>query len=253
MSSEAAPTITLYGFEHKLSEPSVSGFCQKLETFFRAAGVAYKFEKAVPFSAPKGKLPYIALEVPGRPKETIPDSHFIIRRLVSSGIAKDLDASLTPSQKAESRAFQAWTEDSAYPAIVLTRWTRPANYRIIKADLPVSEPIKTLLCWYLSRRICSALDGHGVARHSNAEVDLLIEEWVEGVDTRLETGKYFHDGNEPTLVDVMLYGFLVNTLSQRSNPEVNLMLLKKPKIKEYVVRLTRMWFPEYEDYLKVVE
>ncbi|KII92726.1 hypothetical protein PLICRDRAFT_37526 [Plicaturopsis crispa FD-325 SS-3] len=246
-----ASFIQLYGFAKQPDDSSASGFCQKLETFFRAANIeGYTHVATIPPKAPKGKLPYISLERDGK-TEVIPDTHFIVEHLVRTGVAPDLDASLTPVQRAESRAWEAWTEERMYPAIVHTRMGRPHNFATLQAGLPVPAPLRPLVGWYLRRQILSSLWYQGVGRHSSKEIDSFIREWVDALADRLEDaaekGGFFH-GSEPTMVDVVVYGFLANMFCAggKMNKEMTEMLLGKVIIRRYVATLTRRWFPEYD-------
>jgi len=79
--------LKLFVFDKPPSVPSSSYYCQKLETYLRANSTPYTVNFALPFSAPKGKLPFVEFE----DGEKLPDSWFIIRRLASTDKAKDLN------------------------------------------------------------------------------------------------------------------------------------------------------------------
>ena len=120
-------TLQFYAFQKPYDQPSASGYCQKLETFFRATDFRdYEPHFTLPFRAPKGKLPYVVFE-----GQTIPDSHFIVQHLVKTKKVPDLDASLTPSQRAETRAWQAYVEELIYPAAVFSRL---AHFDLVKEE-----------------------------------------------------------------------------------------------------------------------
>lgn len=51
--------IKLYQFERTWGIPNLSPFCCKIETYLRMAGIEYDIKSVLPFSAPKGKLPFI--------------------------------------------------------------------------------------------------------------------------------------------------------------------------------------------------
>ncbi|EIN05185.1 hypothetical protein PUNSTDRAFT_92068 [Punctularia strigosozonata HHB-11173 SS5] len=247
-------SVVIHGFSKPSANiPSASGYCQKLETFLRAVGSpSYELADAVPFTAPKGKLPWATITTPGS-SQVIPDSHYIVRHLIASGLSPDPDASLTPAERADSRAWQAWVEELVYPAVVSTRWLRPANYAIVKHELSAPAPVKPVIAWIIYRRIKTGLTGHGVARHSDEEVDVLLKEYVDALDARLSAAKseFFHGGEEPTMVDIVTWSFLVNSLALQSNPEFNVLILGKPRLMRYVVALAKKWFPEYESIIKL--
>jgi len=247
--------IQLCVFEKKFEEPSGSGYCQKLETFFRACEYTkYEVVHSTISKAPKGKLPFIILDG----KQHIADSHFIIRHLIREGRIKDLDkeAGLTPIQRAESRAWQAYMEELVYPAAVWTRFAYPENFEILKQEVFNSVPI--LIRWILlpviKSRVRKGLIGHGVGRHSREEVDSIIEDFVENLTTRLHAsnGDFFH-GKSPSVIDCVVYGNLVNALQMKSNPTYTKLILSKEILKAYIARGTRLWFPEYTGILEMVK
>jgi glutathione S-transferase len=255
----SAPTtkekkIQLCVFEKKDDESSGSGYCQELETFFRASAfTSYEVKFTTQFSAPKGKLPYIIEQPSGK---AIGDSHFIIRHLIKEGIVRDLDAELTPAQKAESRAWQAWIEELIYPAVGWTRVGYPENLTVLKEEAFQKLPfgIRHLVSWLVPRRIQSALIAHGVGRHTREEVDNIIEEFVKSLTVRLgeSEGVYFHGGANPTIIDCIVYGFLVNGLRMKSNPGYTKLILVSEMLRQYIAHGTRLWFPEYSGILQMV-
>ena len=250
--SQSSLSIDFFQFAKPPNGPSPSGYCQKLETFFRAVNFKdYTLKDALPFTAPKGKLPYVQIHRDGK-TDTIADSHFIIKHLITSKLLPDPDGGLSPEQQADSRAWQSWTEDLTYPAIVVTRWMRPANYAVMKNSMPVPWVLKSVLGAYFYRVIKDAMWKHGVGRHSDDEVDELLKEYVDALEARLGNGGFFH-GEEPTMADIIVYGFLANALGEAANPEYTKMLLASTRIRKYTAELTRRWFPEYETILQMVE
>jgi glutathione S-transferase len=250
--SQSSLSIDFYQFTKPPNGPSPSGFCQKLEAYFRAVNFKdYTLKDAFPFSAPKKKLPYVQIHKDGK-TDTVADSHFIIKHLITSKLLPDPDEGLTPAQRADTRAWQAWTEERNYPAIVHIRWMRPANYTAMKNSMPVPWVLKPVLGTYFYRLIEDALWKQGVGRHSDQEIDELLKEYVDALEARLGKSGFFH-GVEPTMADIIVYGFLANALGEAGNPEYTKMLLASERIRNYTAELTRRWFPEYEEILEVVE
>lgn len=256
-------------------QPSPSGFCQKLETVFRASGFTdYQLKFSYPHQGPKGKVPWIVLHTSSitlsdgsqskAGSETIADSHFITQHLVKQGIIPDLDAGLTASQKADSRAWQAYTEELNYTAIVWTRWFIPSNFQIMRrvfSSVPI--PIRWILEWFIYGRVKAATYAAGVGRHSKEEIISIMERWVGDLrDHFVEKDTPWFHGDKPTYIDCVLYGMLANVLGQECNPEITAMILSgngvgKDKggevLRDYVKRGTKLWFPEYEQILRVVQ
>lgn len=246
-------SLKLYGFSKDVNAPSFSGFCQKLETFLRATEfTAYTMHDATPRSAPKGKIPYIQFTHADGATDTLADTHMIVRYLIETEVVRDPDAALSAAQRADSRAWQAWTEELVYLLIVTERWSKPANFAATKTALRVSAWFRPFFAWYVRRAIFSVMWTNGVGRHTDEERSRLAREYFEGLDAKLEGRDYFH-GSEPTAIDTVLYGFLSNIVSGPGNPETTAFVLGSERLRRYTMRLTRKWFPEYEDLIEVLE
>lgn len=110
--------ITLYrGFQGS-GKYVWSPFVTKLEARLRFAGLAYRTEAGSLFKAPKGKIPYVAIssktESCSQPPALLADSTLIAERLVEDGVSEDLNAELSPTEKALDLAIGALLEDKLY-------------------------------------------------------------------------------------------------------------------------------------------
>lgn len=110
-----------------------SPFVSKLEARLRFGGVSYHTEAGSLSKAPKGKIPYATYD----PKESdtkttppsplvLPDSTFIIRKLVDDGVLEDINAKLSPTEKAHDLALRALLEDKLY--FTQVGWLRPVVF-----------------------------------------------------------------------------------------------------------------------------
>src|SRR3979490_2995880 len=107
--------IILHGFGAGFGLPEISPFVTKTEVQLNMAGLAYRKEKAMPPSSPKGQLPYI--EDDG---ERIADSTFI-RAHIEGKYGFDFDAPLNLQQRAQAWAFERMIEHHVYWALVGAR------------------------------------------------------------------------------------------------------------------------------------
>ncbi|KZT22102.1 hypothetical protein NEOLEDRAFT_1138443 [Neolentinus lepideus HHB14362 ss-1] len=234
------------------NNPSSSGFCQKLESYLRATSVPYEYVTAYPFQAPKGKVPFVTMPS----GEKIPDSHFIIRHLKATGVTKDLDADLTPAQKADSRAWQAWLEEIVYNCMVYERWIDDAGYVESAKEFQDQAPwpLGSLLAWYFRRRIRNALYYAGIGRHSIDEVHTLEKEFVDALDAKFADGReYFHETSSPTEIDIFLYAFITQGLSQNGNPYFTGLVMEKRALKDFAKKMLEKLHPEYEGVEKMLQ
>ena len=105
--------ITVYrGFEGS-GGYTWSPFVTKLETRLRFGGLSYQVDAGSPMKAPRHKIPYVQISS-GQSTETIGDSELIVQKLVEDGLLQDLDATLSPVEKACSHAVRAMLEDKLY-------------------------------------------------------------------------------------------------------------------------------------------
>lgn len=103
-----------------IPSPSQSPFVTKLETRLRFASLPYRTDAGSPKSAPKGKIPYTTISEPttntnsNAPATRLADSGVIIEKLKENGFLHDLNAGLSPEQKAYDMALTALLEDKLY-------------------------------------------------------------------------------------------------------------------------------------------
>lgn len=90
-------------------------FVTKLEARLRFAGVSYRTEAGSLSKAPRGKIPYIEISKTdsGSPT-TLADTVLITEKLVEDGVLDDLNAKLSPAEKAHDLAIRALLEDKLY-------------------------------------------------------------------------------------------------------------------------------------------
>jgi len=249
--------LKLHVFDKPTSSPYLSHFCQKLETYLRATSTSYEYAKELPFNAPKGKLPYVTLAS----GEVLADSQFIIQRL-SSDVSRDcdLDKHLTPARRAQSRAYTAYVDELIFPALVWHRASEPENWQELYREVFVAQlpwGLRDLAAAYQQRVYRLTAWYNGIGRHTPEEVRAILSEWVGGVEEILKSNKtderqaYMMGLDAPTLADVVVYSLLVVSLGTRSNKFVWKRIMRSDILRLYVKRLTELWFPEYDEILRL--
>lgn len=110
------PAITIFRGFPATAAYVWSPFACKLEARLRFAGLAYKVDQGAPPKGPRGKIPYIALSAKDGDSapETVSDTSMISEKLVDDGLAEDLNAKLTPVEKAQDAAVRALLEEKLY-------------------------------------------------------------------------------------------------------------------------------------------
>jgi hypothetical protein len=114
--TDDAPTTTVYRAFPGSGTHVWSPFVVKLETRLRLAGIKYTTAAGSMKDAPRGKFPYVTLARggPGGAPLSLADSTLIIKRLAADGTLPDLNAGLSPEERARDLALRALFEDKLY-------------------------------------------------------------------------------------------------------------------------------------------
>ncbi len=198
--------ITLYQFQPCLGIQNLSPFCLKLESYLRMTELPYTVADAADVrKAPKQKLPYIT-----DGDRTIADSSFIIDYLKQT-YGDPLDQNLSLPEQGISLAFRRLMEENLYWAMVYSRWAEDDNWKRLRdiyfSDLP--PILRTLIPSQVRKDTLQKLDGHGIGRHSRAEIYQIGQRDIKALSDFL-SGKPFLLGDRPTSLDATGYGFLAN-------------------------------------------
>jgi glutathione S-transferase len=157
--------------------------------------------------APKGKLPYIDDD-----GERIGDSTFI-RWHIEKKYGFDFDRGLSAEQRAVAWAFEKMAEDNLYWGIVDARWTDDANFRKGPAAFfsKIPAPVRPIVVALIRRQVRKSLHGHGLGRHSQAEIVRLATRDVDAIADYLGQKPFFM-GSDPTGVDATMFAFAAGIL-----------------------------------------
>lgn len=200
-----------------------SPFVNKLEARFRLAGLAYRIDVGSPRQAPRGKIPYVSVEGSDEP---VGDTALVTRKLIDDGILADLNAGLTPAEKAQDLAVRALLEEKLYFYGLHERWV--GNYYAMRdgvlAALPF--PVRFVVGNLAYRAAVSALHGQGTGRYSDEELRQFKQETWESLEALLAESRvksaaaaggsdrpfWLLGRAEPTEADAALYGFITASL-----------------------------------------
>jgi glutathione S-transferase len=232
--------IKLHQFEPAFGLPNASPFCMKLETYLRMAGVP--FEMAPPnlqdlHKAPKGKMPFV--DDNGK---IIADSTFIIDYLKTNHGDK-LDSWLSVEQKAVAQSFQRLMEENLYWAIVHTRWFEPQGWAAIKVAFfdKMPAPLKWFVPALARRGTLKAMHGHGIGRHSPAEIHEIGKRDITAIAEFLGDKPYFM-GDQPSTIDATVYAFAANLVYVPIASPLKQQAEKYPQLKAYCERMRARYY-----------
>jgi len=231
--------IVLQQFQAAFGQPSGSPFCVKAHLLLKLAGLQYQtVDIADPRKTPKGKLPVIIDD-----GSTVADS-FYIRRHIEKKYGVDFDANLTPAERATSAAFIALADEHLYWAGVYSRWIDDAGWPIVKdtffTNLP--GPLKMIIPPIARSQIRAQLKGHGIGRHSSAEIYELGSADLDRLSDWLADKPYFM-GQAPTAADASVYAMVAAILEAPFESPLKRHGLTRTNLVDYCRRFGAEMFP----------
>ncbi|MBU0602329.1 MAG: glutathione S-transferase family protein [Gammaproteobacteria bacterium] len=230
--------IRLFQFPPAMGLPNASGFCLKLETWLRMAGLPYQNVHTMNLArAPKGKLPHVDDD-----GVAVADSGFIIEHLTQRyGVT--LDRHLDAGARAQSLLLQRALEEHLYWCMLYFRWaddrywpaTREAFFGALGA--PRSWFVPALVRKAMVKQVSSA----GIGRHSTEEVVTLAMQDVGALATVLGDKPFLFGA--PSSIDASAYGMLANLLFV----DIDLPLKRRviqdfPKVVAYCERMRQVYW-----------
>jgi glutathione S-transferase len=235
--------ITLYTFGPDFGLPDPSPFVTKAEILLKMARLPYRTDTGGFRGAPKGKLPY--LDDDG---EQVADSTFI-RWHIEKKYRFDFDRGLTSEQRAAAWAFEKMAEDQLYWALVHARWMSDTNFYKGPAHFfaKVPSPLRPLVITMVRRGLRRTIHGHGLGRHSDAEITALATRSIAAISDYLGSKPFFM-GGEPTGIDASMFAFAAGALCPLFDTPIRAAAEGHDNLKAYVGRMTARFYP----YLKEV-
>ena len=230
--------IKLYQFAPAFGLPNASPFCMKLETYLRMAGLPFELDNSGNvMKAPKRKLPYI-----DDGGTVVADTSFIIDHL-KRHYGDPLDAALTPQERAMATAFQRLFEEDLYWAVVHTRWADDAGWAKTRAAFfgAMPAPLRWVLPPLARRGLLAEMRGHGMGRHSVAEIESIGCRDVTAIADFL-ADKPFMLGALPTSLDATAHAFLANLLWAPIESPIRRHAQSRPTLEAYCRRMRDRYF-----------
>lgn len=221
----ASPPLTIFRGAGTPGHFSWSPFAAKLEARLRFDSVPYKVLGGSPKTAPRGKIPWVQLSS----GEKLSDTTSIARRLVADDVLTDLNANLTPLQRAHDVAVRALLEDKAYFYGVREKWCD--NFETMRENslALVPWPIRWVVGYLARGTVVRMLHGQGAGRLTGEEVEILRAEAWESLDALLVEAKratrsggdddkkdtapfWLLGGEGPSEADATIFAFVASAL-----------------------------------------
>ncbi|MEZ5910343.1 MAG: glutathione S-transferase family protein [Hyphomicrobiaceae bacterium] len=232
--------ITLYTFGEKFGLPDPSPFCMKAITLLRMAGLDFETAPCDPRKAPKGKGPWLD------DNGTIVADTTFIRWHLEARHAIAFDKGLSPAETATAWAFEKMCEEHLYWAVVYERWMLDEHFDNGPRDFftIVPAPLRPLVIKLARRDIKRNLWGHGIGRHSYAEIQRLAVRDIDSLADFL-ADKPFLMGDAPCGADASVHGAVSQLLSEQFQTPLLAATRRHANLVAYRDRGLRLWYPEH--------
>lgn len=197
--------IELYKFGPAFGLRETGPFVLKTLSYMRLADIPFKeIVQGDPRKAPKKKVPYIVDE-----GTAIGDSTFIIKHLKAK-FGDPLSKGLSAEQLAKGHALKVMLEERTYWAgMIHPRWVKTGHHQLIANAFFKEIPgfLRMTIFRAIAKGVAKSSMGHGIGRHSDAEIFELGLDDVRAVETLLGSKKFML-GAKPAEVDATVFAFL---------------------------------------------
>jgi glutathione S-transferase len=232
--------ITLYTFGPYFGLPDASPFVMKAEVLLQMAELPYETDAGGFSKAPKGKLPYIADE-----GAIVADSS-LIRLHIENKYGFDFDAGLSPAERGIARAFDKMCEDHLYWAGLHLRWMVDENFdkgprRFFDA---APKPFRPIIAAIARRQFKRNLWGHGMGRHTVAEMQALAAPDLDALADFLADKPYLM-GDKPCGADAAVFPMVAHGLCPHFDNGLRTHAEGRPNLVAYSNRLMGQYFPNF--------
>jgi len=229
--------ITLFGFGPAFGLPDPSPFVMKTDVQLKMAGLSHKWQRGGPQAAPKGKIPFIDDD-----GLIVADSTFI-RAHLESQYRVDLDSGLLTFERALAWSMERMLEDHLYFALLHARWMDDANFAKGPAHFFDGAPDGAREAG--RERVRLVLHGHGLGRHSDAEIAELAERSLGALSDFLGDKPYLM-GERACGADATMFAMLAGILTPFFESRLRDVALGHRNLAAYAERMMQLYYPEFE-------
>jgi glutathione S-transferase len=235
--------IELYQLPPLWGLQNFSPACMKLETWLRIAEIPYEAKPADMSQAPKGKVPYIRDQ-----GVFIGDSTLIIDH-IKKAYGKDPDQGLSDADRAVSLSFRRLMKENFYWVISYSRWVDDQNWPVYRKELvsalapAVPEQVGEQIGAGLRAQQMEQLRGHGMGRHSGAEIRAIGIADLGAIADFLGA-KAFFMADHPTTADAAVYAYVASMIDCPLPDPVKDYAFGRENLVAYTRRMRARFFPE---------
>jgi glutathione S-transferase len=229
--------VILHRFGPFFGAPDSSPFVIKVMLLLKLAGVPFRDVPGNPLRAPRKLLPVIEDE-----GALIADSA-LIRAHIERAYGFDFDAGLTEAEKAVAWAVERMCEDHLYFAMLDARWTDAEAFRKGVGTMfgVVPAPLRPVAKAMLRRANAARLHGHGLGRHSPADIAALAIRDIDALAAILGDRPYLM-GEAPCGADAFVYAIVTSILTPPLDNPLRAAMAARGNLVAYCERMTAEFF-----------
>ena len=233
--------ITLYTFGPHFGLPDPSPFVMKGEMLLKLAGLPYEKSTKGFLRAPKGKLPYIDDD-----GTIVADSTFM-RLHLERKYGIEFDRGLTARDRGIAWATEKMLEDHLYWVMIYWRWIDDANFAKGPANFFKRAP--ALIRPFVKRKVRgsvrSRLHGHGMGRHTEAEMTQLSDRAFDALSQVMGDGRYLM-GSQVCGADATAFAFVAGALASLFESPAHEKARSLNNLVAYRDRMAAEFYPDFK-------
>ncbi|KAH1380128.1 hypothetical protein KXX10_007965 [Aspergillus fumigatus] len=190
--------------------------------------------------APRGKVPYVSIQIGEQPPQTLADSTLITKALIEQGYVEDLNQRLSPTERMHDLALKALLEDKLYPYQTYERWI--LNFYTMRSKIlaALPWPVQVVVGNIIYRKVTRNLQGQGTMAFTEEEISEFRQEiWASLNAVVAEAQKKQSDRDRPFWV----WGGRRRWMRAPATREI---IKGYPAVVDYARRIHDKYFPDYE-------
>ena len=232
--------IILYTFGPAFGLPDPSPFVMKGEMLLKLAKLPYEVNTKGFTRAPKGKLPFI--EEDGA---VVADST-LIRLHLEKKHHIDFDRGLSTRDRGVAWATEKMLEDHLYWVLVYWRWMKDVNFERGPANFFKRAPaiIRPFIKKHVRGKVRDTLHGHGISRHSEAEMTEMSDRALEAMSQILGDNPYLM-GSAPCGADATAFAFIAGSLCPLFDSPAHAKARSLPNLSAFRDRMMAEFYPGF--------
>lgn len=233
--------IILSGTGPNFGLPEASPYVTKTEVQLQMAGLDFERRRANPAEGPKGQVPFI-----DDGGQLIGDSTFI-RMHIEREYGVDLDAGLSPLQRAQALAIEVMVDRELTQAMTYFRWMVPENFAKGPAKFFEFMPEDQREAYQANvlTHVKANFMARGMGRHSLAEIAMLAGRTLDALELFIGDKPYLM-GDEPCGADAMVFATLAGAMTPFFDAPVRADAIRRPRLVAYVSRMMNAFYPDFE-------